>query len=272
MGQREHVLLAHSEDHLRMIESIDPEDGMDMVDADTFMVSASFEAAMRGVGAATRAVDAVMGREVDNAFCAVRPPGHHAEGERAMGFCLFNSIAIAAHYARETYGVDRVAVVDFDVHHGNGTQNIFWSDADLYYGSTHQMPLFPGSGELSETGQGNIFNAPLRAGDGSEQFRDAFESRILPSLDAFQPDLVLISAGFDAHAADPLGSVELQEEDFAWATLKMMEIADKHCDNRVISMMEGGYDINALASSVGVHIQALMRGTGSGETPTYEDL
>ena len=272
MGQREHVLLAHSEDHLRMIEGIDPDDDMEMVDADTFMVAASYEAAMRGVGAATRAVDAVMGREVDNAFCAVRPPGHHAEGNRAMGFCLFNSIAIAAHYARETYGAERVAVVDFDVHHGNGTQNIFWSDSDLYYGSTHQMPLFPGSGELSETGEGNIFNAPLRAGDGSEQFREAFESRIIPSLDAFEPDLVLISAGFDAHAADPLGSVELQEEDFAWATLKMMEIADRHCDNRVISMMEGGYDINALASSVGVHIQALMRGTGTGDIPNYEDL
>lgn len=272
MGQREHVLLAHSEDHLRLIEGTSPEDTMEMIDADTFMVPASFEAAMRGVGAATRAVDAVIGREVDNAFCAVRPPGHHAESDRAMGFCLFNSIAIAAHYAREAYGLDRVAVVDFDVHHGNGTQNIFWSDPDLYYGSTHQMPLFPGSGELSETGEGNIFNAPLRAGDGKEQFREAFESRILPSLDAFEPDLVLISAGFDAHQADPLGSITLKEEDFAWATLKLMEIADRHADNRVISMMEGGYDIPALASSVGVHIQALMRGTGEGETPDYEDL
>ena len=272
LGRREDILLAHTQDHLRMIEGMSPEDTMEMVDADTYMVPSSFEAALRAVGAGTRAVDAVMQREVDNAFCAVRPPGHHAEGDRAMGFCLFNSIAIAAQYARETYGVERVAVVDFDVHHGNGTQNIFWSDPDLYYGSTHQMPLFPGSGEVSETGQGNIFNAPLRAGDGSEQFREAFDSRILPSLNAFEPDLVLISAGFDAHAADPLGSIELQEEDFAWATLKVMEIADRHADNRVISMMEGGYDINALASSVGVHIQALMRGTGDGKTPTYEDL
>ncbi len=272
MGRREDILLAHSQDHLRMIEGMAPEDSMEMVDADTFMVPASFEAAMRAVGAATRAVDAVMLREVDNAFCAVRPPGHHAEGDRAMGFCLFNAIAIAAHYAREAYGAERVAVVDFDVHHGNGTQNIFWADPDLYYGSTHQMPLFPGSGELSETGQGNIFNAPLRAGDGKDQFREAFDSRILPSLNAFEPDLVLISAGFDAHQADPLGSITLKEEDFAWATLKLMEIADQHADNRVISMMEGGYDIPALASSVGVHIQALMRGTGEGDIPDYEDL
>ena len=272
LGSRDHILLAHEQDHLRMIEGISPEEGLERVDADTYMVPASFEASLRAVGAATRAVDAVMLRDVDNAFCAVRPPGHHAERDRAMGFCLFNSVAIAARYAQETYGADRVAVVDFDVHHGNGTQNIFWSDPDLYYGSTHQMPLFPGSGDLSETGEGNIFNAPLRAGDGKEQFRDAFDSRILPSLNAFEPDLILISAGFDAHAADPLGSIELTEEDFAWATLKVMEIADRHADNRVVSMLEGGYDINALASSVGVHIQALMRGTGEGDAPTYEDL
>lgn len=272
MGKREHVLLAHTAEHLSLIEGVAPDEGLERLDADTFMVPASLEAAMRGVGAATRAVDAVFQREVDNAFCAVRPPGHHAEAARAMGFCLFNSIAIAAHYARETYDVERVAVVDFDVHHGNGTQNIFWSDPDLFYGSTHQMPLFPGSGELSETGEGNIFNAPLRAGDGKEQFREAFQSRILSSLNAFEPELVLISAGFDAHQADPLGSLQLREEDFAWATLKLMEVADYHADNRVISMMEGGYDIPALASSVGVHIQALMRGTGEGDVPAYEEL
>ena len=177
---------------------------MEQVDADTYMVPASLEAAYRAVGAATRAVDAVMMRDVDNAFCAVRPPGHHAEADKPMGFCLFNAIAIAAKYAQEAYGAERVAVVDFDVHHGNGTQNIFWSDPDLFYGSTHQMPLFPGSGEVNETGDGNIFNAPLRSGDGKDQFREAFDTAILPSLDAFQPDLVLISAGFDAHVADPL--------------------------------------------------------------------
>jgi len=272
MGLDEHILLAHHEEHLNFIKGRAPEIGMEQVDADTYMVPASLEAAYRAVGAATRAVDAVMLRDVDNAFCSVRPPGHHAEADKPMGFCLFNSIAIAAKYAQEEYGAERVAVVDFDVHHGNGTQNIFWSDPDLFYGSTHQMPLFPGSGEVSETGEGNIFNAPLRAGDGKDQFREAFDTAILPSLDAFQPDLVLISAGFDAHASDPLGSINLTEEDFAWATLKLMEIADRHADNRVISMMEGGYDINALASSVGVHVQALMRGTGEGDTPNYEDL
>ena len=272
VGRSEDILKAHSQEHLSQIEGIAPQEGIEQVDADTFMSPASLEAARRAVGAATRAVDAVMLREVDNAFCAVRPPGHHAEFNRPMGFCLFNNVAIAAHYARDKYGADRVAVVDFDVHHGNGTQNIFWPDEDLFYGSTHQMPLYPGSGSQTETGEGNIFNAPLRAGDGSEQFREAFNSVILPSLNAFEPDLVLISAGFDAHEADPLGSLKLKEEDFAWATLKVMEIADYHCDNRVISMLEGGYDINALASSVGVHIQALMRGTGEGDVPTYQDL
>ncbi len=272
MGRREDVLRAHPQEHLEFIESFHPEDLIEQVDADTYMNAYSLDAAMIAVGAATRAVDAVLLREFDNAFCSVRPPGHHAEANRAMGFCLFNSVAIAANYARDVYGADRVAVVDFDVHHGNGTQNIFWSDPDMFYGSSHQMPLFPGSGGLNETGEGNIFNAPLRAGDGSEQFREAYEARILPALDAFEPDILLISAGFDAHQNDPLGSLELKEEDFAWVTLKLMEIADRHADNRVISMLEGGYDLAGLASSTGVHLQALMRGTGEGDVPNYQDL
>ena len=272
MGRREDVLRAHPQEHLEFIESFQPEDQIEQVDADTYMNAYSLDAAMIAVGAATRAVDAVLLREFDNAFCSVRPPGHHAEANRAMGFCLFNSVAIAANYARDVYGADRVAVVDFDVHHGNGTQNIFWSDPDMFYGSSHQMPLFPGSGGLNETGEGNIFNAPLRAGDGSEQFREAYEARILPALDAFEPDILLISAGFDAHQNDPLGSLELKEEDFAWVTLKLMEIADRHADNRVISMLEGGYDLAGLASSAGVHLQALMRGTGEGDVPNYQDL
>ena len=178
-----------------------------------------------------------------------------------MGFCLFNQVAIAAHYARVRHGAERVAVVDFDVHHGNGTQEIFWSDPNLFYGSTHQMPLYPGSGASSETGVGNIFNAPLRAGDGGPQFRDAMRTIILPALDHFAPDLVLISAGFDAHRADPLGSLQLIEEDFAWATLELMSAADAYAKGRVVSVLEGGYDLQGLAASVAIHVQALMRGT-----------
>ena len=188
-----------------------------------------------------------------------------------MGFCLFNQVAIAAHYARGRYNAERVAVVDFDVHHGNGTQEIFWSDPNLFYGSTHQMPLYPGSGASNETGVGNIFNAPLRAGDGSPQFRDAMRSIILPALDDFAPDLVLISAGFDAHHADPLGSLQLSEEDFAWATLELMGAADAHAEGRVVSVLEGGYDLQGLAASVAIHVQALMRGTDALDPGDDED-
>ncbi len=262
MGTQEHALLVHPEDYVHMIEQSSPADGLVSLDPDTWMNASSLEAAYRAVGAGARAVDAVMNLEVNNAFCAVRPPGHHAEQNRAMGFCLFGSVAIAAKYAREAYDLDRVAVVDFDVHHGNGTQDIFWSDEDLFFGSTHQMPLFPGTGAVSETGQGNIFNAPLSAGDGGDVFRDAMLSRIFPSLDAFQPDLILISAGFDAHQRDPLGSLQLTEEDFAWVTLRLMDMADKHCDGRIVSMLEGGYDLSGLSGSVGVHVKSLMHGSG----------
>jgi acetoin utilization deacetylase AcuC-like enzyme len=195
---------------------------------------------------------------VKNAFAQVRPCGHHAETQRAMGFCIFNNVAIAALYARKKHGAERVAVVDFDVHHGNGTQDIFWSDKDLYFASTHQMPLYPGTGALNETGVGNVWNAPLRPGDGGDPFKQAFESRILPSLRNFGPDLVLISAGFDAHQDDPLANLRLLEPDFAWATSKIAEIADKHAQGRLVSMLEGGYNLAALARSVGVHVRALM--------------
>lgn len=206
------------------------------------------------------AVDEVMSpsSEIKNAFCQVRPCGHHAETDKAMGFCLFANAAIAAKYARQKHGVERVAVIDFDVHHGNGTQDIFWSDKNLFFASTHQMPLFPGTGALSETGVGNIWNAPLRDGDGGEKFRDAMESRILPSLRNFSPDLVIISAGFDAHEADPLASLRLVEADFLWVTQKITEAADRHCDGRIVSFLEGGYDLTALARSVAVHIRSLM--------------
>ena len=260
MGALEHVAKAHPEDYISLIEGSRPDEGLEPLDPDTWMGPKSWDAALRAVGAATRAVEAVMEGEVDNAFCAIRPPGHHAETNRAMGFCLFNSVAVGAHYARDTYGVERVAVVDFDVHHGNGTQDIFWNDPDLFYASTHQMPLFPGSGSRTETGVGNIFNAPLSPGDEGDQFREAMDTVVLPALDAFSPELLIISAGFDAHRLDPLANINLTEEDFAWATLKLMECADTHCEGRVVSMLEGGYDLKGLTSSCGIHIQALMHG------------
>jgi acetoin utilization deacetylase AcuC-like enzyme len=187
-----------------------------------------------------------------------------------MGFCLFNSAAIAALYARARYGAERIAVIDFDVHHGNGTQDIFWSDRDLFYGSTHQMPLYPGTGAPGETGVGNIWNAPLRSGDGKLEFRDALRGRILPALADFHPDLIILSAGFDAHRDDPLGGLELDEADFAWATLHLMEAADRHCGGRLVSMLEGGYDLKGLSGSVAVHVQALMRGTGNVSSPPLD--
>ena len=230
------------------------------LDPDTVLSPASWEPVLRAVGAGLMAVDQVLdpASGVRNAFCQVRPCGHHAETARAMGFCIFNNAAIAGMYARQKHGVERVAVVDFDVHHGNGTQDIYWSDKDLFFASTHQMPLYPGTGALSETGAGNIWNAPLRPNDGGEQFRDAMESRILPALHNFAPDLILISAGFDAHEADPLASLRLVEADFAWATEELCKAAQRSAQGRVVSMLEGGYDLAALARSVGVHVKTLM--------------
>jgi acetoin utilization deacetylase AcuC-like enzyme len=252
--------MAHTAEMLQRLQQASPESGFEYIDADTVMGPYALEAALRAVGAATAGVDAVFQGKADNVFCALRPPGHHAEHNRAMGFCFFNHAAIAAQYARKVHGAERVAVVDFDVHHGNGTQDIFWSEADLFYGSTHQMPLYPGSGSTSETGMGNIFNAPLRAGDGGVQFRAAMERVILPALETFSPDLVIISAGFDAHERDPLGSLTLTEEDFSWVTLRLMEVADQFCAGRVVSVLEGGYDLQGLAGSVGVHVHALLHG------------
>lgn len=228
------------------------------IDGDTVMSKGSWEAALRAVGAGLEAVDQMMAGKATNAFCQVRPPGHHAEKKRAMGFCFFSNAAIAGYYAKAKYGAERVAVIDFDVHHGNGTQDVFWSDKDMFYGSTHQMPLFPGTGAKSETGVGNIWNAPLRAGDDGEVFRDAYTSRILDPLKNFAPDLVIISAGFDAHKHDPLGGLRLVEADFMWATLQLVEIAGKTAKGRIVSMLEGGYDLEALAKSAGVHVRTLM--------------
>ena len=255
------IALAHPRELIDALKDARPGAGQTIhIDGDTVMSAGTWEAAMRAVGAGLRGVDAVMDKQsgVRNVFCQVRPPGHHAETRRPMGFCLFNSIAIAALYAQAKHGAERVAVIDFDVHHGNGTQDIFWSAKDLLYASTHQMPLYPGTGALSERGGGNIWNAPLRPNDGGEQFRDAFESRILPALHNFAPDLVLISAGFDAHADDPLANLRLQEPDFGWATEALLKVADVHAGGRLVSMLEGGYDLNALARSVAVHVTKLM--------------
>jgi len=219
----------------------------------------SGEAALRASGALVDAVDAVVGGEVDNAFCAVRPPGHHAEPARPMGFCLFNSVAVGAEHARNAFGLARAAVVDFDVHHGNGTQAMFWDDEGLFYASTHQFPHYPGTGAVDETGaHGNIANAPLAPGSGSDAFRKAFERIVIPALDGFRPEIVFISAGFDAHERDPLAQINLVEEDYAWATDQLVAVADTHAEGRVVSVLEGGYDLSALASSAAAHVARLM--------------
>ncbi|ESR24751.1 histone deacetylase family protein [Lutibaculum baratangense] len=255
------ALLAHPEDYVRAIEAAAPGEGEDLVgvDADTVMSSGSLEAVMRGVGAAMLAVDEVVAGNVSNAFCCTRPPGHHAERRRAMGFCIFNQAAIAAIHAQKAHGLKRVAVMDFDVHHGNGTQDIFWNHEDLFYASTHQMPLYPGTGAARETGAaGNIVNAPLAPGSGGREFREAMEGIVLPALDEFSPELLIISAGFDAHRRDPLASLNFVEEDFAWGTRKLMEVADRSCGGRVVSVLEGGYDLMGLALSTAAHVRTLM--------------
>ncbi len=259
----EPIARVHPESYIDAIRAAAPEQGLVYLDGDTPMSPGTLNALYHGVGAAIRATDAVMSGEVANAFCGIRPPGHHAEPDRAMGFCFFNNVAIAAQHARARHGAERVAVIDFDVHHGNGTQAAFWSERNLFYGSTHQVPLYPGSGYQNETGAfGNIVNAPLRSGDAGPQFKDAFRGRILPELTNFAPDLVIVSAGFDAHRDDPLAGLQLVEEDFSWATYKLAEMAAKHAGGRLVSVLEGGYDLRALAGSAGAHVAALMD-TGS---------
>ena len=252
--------LAHPAAHVKMLEDRIPETGIVVIDADTSASPKSWEAVRHSVGGALEGVDCVFDGRADNAFSYMRPPGHHAEKTTAMGFCFVNSIAIAARYAQEKYGIERVAIVDWDVHHGNGTQDIFYEDDSVLFASTHQMPLFPGTGAKHETGIGNIFNAPLSEGDGSNAFREAFTSKILPAVDNFSPELILISAGFDAHFKDPLAGIKLIEDDFDWATAKVMELAGKHCDNRLVSLLEGGYDLEGLADSAAAHVRRLKLG------------
>ncbi len=257
----ETIALCHPMDYIEALRDATPEEGLVQLDADTSMSPGSFEAALRAAGGAIHAVDEVVAKKAANAFVATRPPGHHAETARPMGFCFFDNAGIAARHAQNKHGIARAAIVDFDVHHGNGSQEIFWADKTVMYCSTHQMPLFPGTGAIGEAGDYNtVVNAPLRPGDGAEKFRDAFESRILPRLNEFAPELVIISAGFDAHYRDPLANINLEEADFAWATQKIMEVADRHAGGRVVSLLEGGYDLQALGNSVAAHVNALMRG------------
>jgi acetoin utilization deacetylase AcuC-like enzyme len=256
------IALAHPKPYVDALKDARPRAGQEAVrlDPDTVMSEGTWEAAMRAVGAGLMAVDDVMTGRHKTAFCQVRPCGHHAEAERAMGFCLFNNVAIAGMYARQKHGAERIAVVDFDVHHGNGTQDIFWADRDLFLASTHQMPLYPGTGAIKEAGlSNNVCNAPLRPGADGAYFRDAMLSRVLPALKAFGPDIILISAGFDAHEDDPLANLRLKEADFEWATMQLAEVAHKHCDGRLVSMLEGGYDLGALGRSVAVHVKGLMQ-------------
>ena len=257
-ASRDDLLRVHSRRHVEGILAAVPKTGHVGIDADTVLSPASGEAALRAAGAVVAAVDAVVTKEANNAFCAVRPPGHHAEPQRAMGFCLFNNAAIGALRAREVHGLARVAVVDFDVHHGNGTQAAFESDGALFYASTHQYPLYPGTGAASETGVGNVVNVPLRPMAGSSQFRLGVTQRILPALDAFRPELVIVSAGFDAHRSDPLAELMLDEVDYTWVTEKLLEIAHRHAAGRLVATLEGGYDLPALAASTAAHIRVLM--------------
>jgi acetoin utilization deacetylase AcuC-like enzyme len=258
---KEQLIRVHPARIVDSILAIRPEAGdIVSIDADTAMSGGSAEAALRAAGAAVMGVDLVMRGTVSNAFAAVRPPGHHAEPSRPMGFCLFNNAGVAAQHARATYGLQRVAVVDFDVHHGNGTQALFAQNPELFYGSTHQSPFYPGTGDAWERGiANNIVNVPLRARDSSNEFRAAWAGTIIPALEAFAPELLIISAGFDAHRADPLAQIRLETEDFAWITEALLAAAQIHSGGRVVSVLEGGYDLEALAASAATHVRGLMQ-------------
>jgi len=258
-GTLAQILRAHPQHHIdRIFESL-PAEGMIQVDADTVLSPGSGEAALRAVGAVCAAVDAVVGGACDNAFCAVRPPGHHAETARAMGFCLFNNVVIAAQHARAAHNLHRIAVVDFDVHHGNGTQDLFWNDPDLWLASTHQFPLYPGTGRSSERGcANNIVNVPLAPMSGSVECRSALSETVLPQLAKFAPDLILVSAGFDAHEKDPLASLCWHEDDYAWATAEIMKVARNANGGRVVSVLEGGYELESMSASAATHVRALL--------------
>ena len=253
----EAIARVHGDYYLELIAEQEPKEGMISLDPDTHMGKGTLEASRRAAGGAVLAVDQVMTGQAERVFLAARPPGHHAEPHKPMGFCLFSSAAIAAEHARAVHGLTRVAVVDFDVHHGNGTQAAFWDDGDLIFASSHQMPLFPGTGSITETGCGNIHNAPMRAGDDGEAVIAAWRDELLPKVKAAKPELIILSAGFDAHEADPLASLNLRAEDFATLTTLIRQLAEDTADGRLVSLLEGGYDLAALKASVTAHLNAL---------------
>jgi acetoin utilization deacetylase AcuC-like enzyme len=252
--------LVHSPDYLSILRNARPAEGIGQIDEDTFISGRSLDAVATGLGGALAALEAVVLAEVDNAFCAIRPPGHHAEIDRPMGFCLINTIAVVAREAQRKHGAERIAIVDFDVHHGNGTQDIFKDDPSVFYASSHQMPLYPGTGNPSERGVGNILNVALAGGTDGAVMREAYANTIFPALDAFAPDIILVSAGFDADYRDPLAGLNWVSDDFAWLTGKLMDIAGKRSGNRIISLLEGGYDMQGLSSGVTSHVAMLKDG------------
>jgi acetoin utilization deacetylase AcuC-like enzyme len=258
LAERAEVLRCHPESYLTRIEEALPEEDYVSLDADTFLSPGSLEAALRALGGCNAAIDAVLAGEAQTAFVAMRPPGHHAETATAMGFCLFGNAAIAAKRALDHHGLSRVAVLDFDVHHGNGTQDLLWSEARTLFCSSHQMPLYPGTGAAHETGaHDNVINAPLAPGTGGAEMRRAWGDIILPAVDDFAPELIIVSAGFDAHADDPLANLNWTEDDFAWLTRAICDVADAHAGGRVVSTLEGGYDLDALAASAAAHVTVL---------------
>lgn len=256
--------LVHDADYLARIREARPAEGIAAIDSDTFISAGSFDAAATALGAGLDGLSAVVHGEADNAFCAIRPPGHHAERAQPMGFCLINTIAIVARQAQRLHGAERVAIVDFDVHHGNGTQDIFRDDPTVFYASSHQMPLYPGTGDPGETGVGNIVNVALPAGSDGKAMREAYRERILPALNNFAPDIILLSAGFDADYRDPLADLRWGPVDFAWLTGKLMDVAERRCENRIVSLLEGGYDLAALSSDASAHVAMMLNGTFEG--------
>ncbi len=258
LGTRDHVLLCHPEAHIAHLEANVPSDGWAALDGDTFLAPGSLNAAYRAVGGCVAAVDAVLDNELANAFVGCRPPGHHAEKTTPMGFCLFGNVSIAAMHAVRTHGLAKVAILDFDVHHGNGTQDLIWDVSEVFFTSSHQMPLYPGTGAPHETGaHGNVLNVPLNPMSGGTEMRAAYERQVLPTLREQSPELILISAGFDAHEADPLANLNWTEDDFAWVTNAICDVADEVAEGRVVSTLEGGYDLTALGASVAAHVAVL---------------
>ncbi len=257
------ISLAHSENYLQILRKNRPAEGIGKIDEDTYICANSFSAIAASIGAGEQALEAVINEKIDNVFCAVRPPGHHAEKNRPMGFCLVNNIAIIARLAIKKYGLERVAIIDFDVHHGNGTQNIFFNDKNIFYASSHQENIFPFTGTRDEVGVGNIVNCPLRANSCGKEMRMAYENIIFPKLRDFSPDIILISAGFDAEYRDFLANLNWRANDFAWLSGKLMDIAAKFCNNRIVSMLEGGYNLAGLADGVFAHVNMLNRGVSA---------